>query len=54
MNNIYLKQDVDLVLTKKTIGWLIDENNTFVKVFDPVRFTGYQRKIDETHGKKNC
>ena len=52
MNNIYLKQDVDLVLTKKTIGWLIDENNTFVKVFDPVRFTGYQRKIDETHGKK--
>lgn len=52
MNNIKVKQDVELILTKKSIGWLVDENNTYVKVFNPVSFTGYQRKIDENHGKK--
>ena len=47
MNNIKVKQDVELILTKKSIGWLVDENNTYVKVFNPVSFTGYQRKIDD-------
>ncbi len=52
MNYINVKQNVDLILTKKTVSWLINENNTFVKVFNPVSFEGYQRQIDESHCKK--
>lgn len=39
-----------LIITTKTIGWLV--NNTDVRVFDPIRFEGYQRKIDEKHCQK--
>lgn len=52
MENIEIKQSVNLILTKKRISWLIDDNNTFVKVFDPVTFEGYQRQIDESHCRK--
>ena len=41
------QEDHQLVLTTKTIGWLAQ--NTTVSEFDPVAFTGYQRKIDEKH-----
>jgi DGQHR domain-containing protein len=33
-----------LVFDKKTVDWLV--NNTKVKTFDPIAFTGYQRKIN--------
>ncbi len=52
MNDIIINQSVDLILTKKSISWLIEEDNTFVKVFDPVSFNGYQRQIDEHHCKR--
>ena len=44
------KDGVNLHFTKKTVKWLID--NTEVSVFDPIKFTGYQRKIDEGHCEK--
>lgn len=40
----------DLLQTKKTVDWLV--NNTDVRVFNPVDFTGYQRSIDEKHCKR--
>ena len=48
MSTIDIQQDGNqLILTSKSIDWLV--NNTSVKVFDPIRFEGYQRKIDEKH-----
>lgn len=44
------QDDHQLVVTTKTIEWLI--HNTSVSVFDPVRFEGYQRQIDENHCSK--
>lgn len=50
-NIINVKQySKNIVLTKKTVGWLID--NTFVKVFDPIKFSGYQREIHDSHCAK--
>lgn len=47
-----IKQDsnIKLIQTKKTVDWLI--NHTEVRVFDPVKFSGYQRKIDLKHRAK--
>lgn len=39
-----------LIQDKKTVEWLV--NNTSVNVFDPVKFEGYQRKIDRNHCNK--
>ena len=51
MDALHFSQGANsLVLTRKAVGWLID--NTEVSVFDPVSFTGYQRKIDEKHCEK--
>lgn len=41
---------LDLIQTKKTVDWLV--NNTVVRVFNPIDFTGYQRSIDEKHCSK--
>lgn len=43
-NIVSIKQDFQLILTAKSISWLID--NTEVSTFDPVSFNGYQRQID--------
>lgn len=40
-------EDVSIIIDTKTVDWLI--NNTEVKVFDPISFKGYQRKIDTKH-----
>ncbi len=50
MDNLEAKQEYKLLVTKKTIGWLVD--NTKVCVFDPVSFEGYQRQIDRKHCMK--
>lgn len=51
MNVIDIIQDgKQLVFTSKTIDWLV--NNTYVSVFDPISFNGYQRQIDESHCQK--
>lgn len=47
MINIFQDKPLDLLQTKKTVDWLV--NNTSVSVFDPVNFTGYQRQIDNRH-----
>lgn len=36
--------------TIKTVEWLV--NNTYVSVFDPVKFDGYQREINDAHCEK--
>ena len=50
MININQKNDIKLYATKKTVEWLV--NNTKVSLFDPVNFTGYQRKISDSHCEK--
>ena len=50
MINIFQNKNVDLIGTKKTVNWLV--NNTIVSVFNPINFTGYQRQIDNNHCKK--
>lgn len=47
MCEIYQRDDVKLIFTTKTVDWLVE--NTTVKVFDPLTFTGYQRKINDNH-----
>ena len=47
MDYIEAGQEYKLLVTKKPIGWLVD--NTMVCVFDPVSFRGYQRQIDRKH-----
>lgn len=48
MASLSIHQDGhQIIVTTKTIEWLI--HNTSVSVFDPVRFEGYQRQIDENH-----
>jgi len=46
-----IKQDTGselvLVQDKKTIDWLV--NYTMVSVFNPIKFEGYQRQINEDH-----
>lgn len=41
---------VKLFISKRSVDWLV--NNTTVSEFDPISFTGYQRKIDEDHCNK--
>ena len=51
MSVINIMQDgKQLVFTSKTIDWLV--NNTYVSVFNPITFVGYQRQIDESHCQK--
>ena len=50
MINISQNKNIDLIGTKKTVDWLV--NNTIVSVFNPINFTGYQRQIDNNHCKK--
>ncbi len=50
MLKIHQNRELDLIETKKTVEWLVE--NTTVSVFDPVNFTGYQRKINEDHCQK--
>lgn len=47
MIKIIQDKQIDLLQTKKTVDWLV--NNTCVSVFNPVDFTGYQRQIDKRH-----
>ena len=50
MINICQNKNIDLIGTKKTVDWLV--NNTEVSVFNPINFTGYQRRIDDNHCRK--
>ena len=50
MYYINQNQKVGLVITKKTVDWLV--HNTEVRVFNPITFTGYQRQINEKHCEK--
>lgn len=43
-------QDENIIQTQKTVDWMV--NNTKVSVFDPIDFSGYQRKIDDRHCEK--
>ena len=45
----YLSQNhgMRIIQTKKTVEWLVE--NTFIKKFDPLNFSGYQRSIDSKH-----
>lgn len=50
MDKISQNKQLDLLQTKKTVDWLV--NNTTVNVFNPINFTGYQRQIDNKHCMK--
>ncbi|MEQ7178066.1 DGQHR domain-containing protein [Enterococcus thailandicus] len=51
MREIRIRQgDNSFLQTTKTVDWLVA--NTSVSVFDPVKFEGYQREINEIHCKK--
>lgn len=39
-----------IIQTRKTVDWLV--KHTKVNVFDPIKFQGYQRSIDEKHCEK--
>lgn len=43
-------EDMNIYVTKYTVEWLVE--NTDVKTFNPVEFTGYQRQIDGKHVDK--
>ena len=45
-----IAQDEKIIQTQKTVDWMV--NNTKVSVFDPIDFSGYQRKIDDRHCEK--
>lgn len=47
MDRIFQNKQLDLLQTRKTVDWLV--NNTSVNVFSPINFTGYQRQIDNKH-----
>jgi len=47
IEKIYQKETINILQTKKTVEWLVD--NTKVSVFNPIDFTGYQRQIDDKH-----
>lgn len=44
------QRKMKIEMYKYTVDWLV--NNTKVKVFDPITFKGYQRKIDDNHARK--
>lgn len=51
MKIIKVKQgDSTFLQTTKKVNWLVE--NTTVSVFDPLKFEGYQREINENHCKK--
>lgn len=50
MTKINQNRQIDLIQTKKTVDWLV--NNTTVSEFDPIDFKGYQRQIDDRHCMK--
>ncbi len=50
MEQIHQNNEINLIQTKKTVEWLTD--NTDVRVFNPISFEGYQRKIDDKHCMK--
>lgn len=43
----YKNKQISIIQTAKSIGWLV--NRTYVNVFNPITFEGYQRQIDEKH-----
>lgn len=50
MEKIKQQNSCDLYIGKKTVDWLV--NNTEVRTFDKISFTGYQRKVDVKHVNK--
>ena len=50
MNVIKQNDQIKLIQVVKTVDWLV--KNTSVNYFDPIKFTGYQRKIDLNHCEK--
>ena len=42
--------ECEIIYDKKTVDWLV--NNTSVRTFDNINFTGYQRKVNESHVSK--
>lgn len=50
MNEIRQNCECKIYYSKKTVDWLV--NNTRVKTFDSVKFTGYQRKVNPDHVNK--
>ncbi len=50
MSSIGVAQDYHVILTSKSVDWLV--NKTTVRVFDAVSFNGYQRQIDPKHCQK--
>ncbi len=50
MINIIQEGDRCIYITKYTVNWLVE--HTDVKTFDPIKFTGYQRQIDNRHVDK--
>ena len=49
---IVQNNEIKLFVTLKTIDWLIDENNAYAYIFNPILMEGYQRKIDDSHVEK--
>lgn len=50
MEKIKQQNSCDLYIGKKTVDWLV--NNTEVRTFDKISFTGYQRKVNINHVNK--
>lgn len=50
MVKIYQDKKYTIIQDKKTVDWLV--NNSYVYEFDPIKFVGYQREIEENHCKK--
>ena len=50
MEKIKQQNSCDLYIDKKTVDWLV--NNTSVRTFDKINFTGYQRKVNINHVNK--
>lgn len=50
MEKIKQQNSYDLYIDKKTVDWLV--NNTSVRTFDKINFTGYQRKVNIKHVNK--
>lgn len=50
MTAIKQKCDCKIIQDLKTVNWLVE--NTKVRTFDNIQFTGYQRKVDEKHVDK--
>lgn len=50
MEKIIQQNSCDLYIDKKTVDWLVE--NTKVRTFNKITFTGYQRKVNANHVNK--